>query len=116
VLSLSKYERTLKPFQSLPFDKLRANGLERCSPTGFLRQAQDRQGERIEKHASDKLSPSNSGRGRANGLKSGSPEIQKDKNCLRTLILSSVLFLDHCGERADSSTTSISVRTEPVEV
>ncbi|MDR2507421.1 MAG: hypothetical protein LBD67_05425 [Candidatus Accumulibacter sp.] len=44
MLSLSKYERTLQPFQSLPFDKLRANGLERHSATSFLRQAQDRQG------------------------------------------------------------------------
>ncbi|MDR2506462.1 MAG: hypothetical protein LBD67_00465 [Candidatus Accumulibacter sp.] len=52
VLSLSKYERTLLPSQSLPFDKLRANGLERRSSTRFLRQAQDRQGERIEKKVS----------------------------------------------------------------
>ncbi|MDR2507217.1 MAG: hypothetical protein LBD67_04385 [Candidatus Accumulibacter sp.] len=34
VLSLSKQERMLQPFQSLPFDKLRANGLERRSSTG----------------------------------------------------------------------------------
>ncbi|MDR2507221.1 MAG: hypothetical protein LBD67_04405 [Candidatus Accumulibacter sp.] len=51
VLSLSKYERPLQPFQSLPFDKLpstgsgrsRANGLERRSSANFIRQAQDRQ-------------------------------------------------------------------------
>ncbi|MDR2507350.1 MAG: hypothetical protein LBD67_05055 [Candidatus Accumulibacter sp.] len=45
VLSLSKQERTLRPFQSLPFDKLRANGLERRSSTSLLRQVQDSAGE-----------------------------------------------------------------------
>ncbi|MDR2507033.1 MAG: hypothetical protein LBD67_03425 [Candidatus Accumulibacter sp.] len=36
-------------FQSLPFDRLRANGLKNELLTSFLRQAQDRQGERIGK-------------------------------------------------------------------
>jgi hypothetical protein len=40
-------------FQSLPFDRLRANGLKNMSSTRFLRQAQDRQGKRIEKWASE---------------------------------------------------------------
>ncbi|MDR2506484.1 MAG: hypothetical protein LBD67_00575 [Candidatus Accumulibacter sp.] len=55
MLSLSKQERTLQPpgtvFQSLPFDKLRANGLKNELLMCLLHQAQDRQGERIEKHA-----------------------------------------------------------------
>ncbi|MDR2506482.1 MAG: hypothetical protein LBD67_00565 [Candidatus Accumulibacter sp.] len=45
MLSLSKYERTLQPpgtvFQSLPFDKLRANGLKNEPLTCLLRLDQD---------------------------------------------------------------------------
>ncbi|MDR2507112.1 MAG: hypothetical protein LBD67_03825 [Candidatus Accumulibacter sp.] len=72
VLSLSKYERALCfssltlqiVFQSLLFDRLpstgsgrsRANGLKNGLLTHFLRQAQDRQGERTGKALFDRLS------------------------------------------------------------
>ncbi|MDR2506405.1 MAG: hypothetical protein LBD67_00180, partial [Candidatus Accumulibacter sp.] len=65
VLSLSKQERTLRLSSPYP-------------STGFLRQAQDRQGERTGKALFDVLPLISSGRSRANGLKKRHPETQKD--------------------------------------
>jgi hypothetical protein len=60
------------PFQSLPFDKLRANGLERCFPIRILRQAQDGEGQR--------------------DWEGGLRKPKEVKDSLRVLFLSSILF------------------------
>jgi hypothetical protein len=90
-------------FQSLPFDKLRANGLKNTPSTG-------------------------SGRNRTGGtigLESGAWKLKEIKNSYKDVILIVNSFFAIRGERvefsphaepAGASTASISVRTEPVEV
>jgi hypothetical protein len=73
------------PFQSLPFDKLRANGLERRSSANFIRQAQDKWGERIEKHASDTFRFPQQAQDRQRHWKESLRKPKEIKNGLRTL-------------------------------